>query len=817
MNTPSRDFFISYTQTDRAWAEWIGWILEEAGYTIVLQAWDFPPASNFVVEMQKAAAGAGRTLAVISPAYLESLYCMAEWAAAFAADPVGADGKLVPVRVVAVERPGLLGQVVSVDLFGCTEAAARERLLSALVAGRRKPVVKPGFPGSRAPFPGAPLPADKGESGAETLAQLPVDEIPEPSPLPPGSRMPLASNPSFVGREDELRELARLFKVGGAAAVTATGSVAAATGLGGLGKTQLAAEFAHRYGRFFEGGVFWLTFANAGTVPAEVVDCGRSLQLGVEFDTLPQDQQIRLVIDAWQSAIPRLLVFDNCEEPALLTRWRPKTGGCRVLVTSRRSEWPRGTGVREIHLKTLPPAQSVEMLLRYRPDLEHDTTVLAEIASELGHLPLALHLAGSYLERYQYDPPGQPAAYLEALRSQGALGHRSLAGFGAESNPTEHDLHVGRSFGVSHAALDPANPADAMALQLLARAACLAEGEPIPRDLLLLTLELPADEEARMYAIDGIGRAISLGLFAKEDHGALVLHRLLAAFIRGLEGQDEAGPAVERALSREAGRINRAGYPARLLAWQLHLRVVTARAAMREDRIAAMLCNRLGYHLNTVGALDEARQHYERALAIHQEVLGEENPDTALSLNNLGAVLDNQGDYAGARQYYERALAIRMKVLGEEHPHTAGSLNNLGYLMQIQGDYAGARQHYERALAIRKKVLGEEHPDTAQSLNNLGALMRTQGDSAGARQYYERALAIRKKVLGEEHPDTAQSLNNLGALLNSQGDSAGARQHYERALAIFENQLGPDHPLTLTVRRNLASLEAEAAGGGGSE
>src|SRR5262245_1145390 len=114
------DFFISYTQADRLWAEWIGWVLEEAGHKATVQAWDFGPGGNFVVEMHRASAGSDRTIAVLSPDYLHSLFSMAEWVAAFVADPDGAKGKLVPVlvREVAREELGLLASIIHVNLVG---------------------------------------------------------------------------------------------------------------------------------------------------------------------------------------------------------------------------------------------------------------------------------------------------------------------------------------------------------------------------------------------------------------------------------------------------------------------------------------------------------------------------------------------------------------------------------------------------------------------------------------------------------------------------------------------------------------------------
>jgi len=436
------DFFISYTGVDQAWAEWIASVLEAAGSSTTIQAWDFRPGGNFVVEMHRAAAGSDRTIAVLSPDYLRSLYAMAEWAAAFAADPDGTKGKLVPVLVRETDLDGLLAPIIHIKLVGLGEAAAREKLLGGLPRGRVLPEVI-RFPGARL-FPGpAPAPPNP-EVAKATLADLPLEEVPQPGALPVGSRMPLAANPLFVGREEDLKTLARQLKAGETSAVGQV-QIAAATGLGGIGKTQLASELVHRYGQFFAGGVFWMSFADAGSVSVEVAACGRSLGLHSSFEALTLEQQVRLVEEAWQNPIPRLLVFDNCEEEELLRRWRPSFGGARVLVTSRRAEWDLALGVKTVPLTTLPRPASIELLRLFRPDLPETEPALEGIASDLGDLPLALHLAGSFLKAYRSALFAQPATYLESLRQTDLLDHPSLQGRGSGILPTGHEGHVGRT------------------------------------------------------------------------------------------------------------------------------------------------------------------------------------------------------------------------------------------------------------------------------------------------------------------------------------------------------------------------------------
>lgn len=190
--------------------------------------------------------------------------------------------------------------------------------------------------------------------------------------------MPLSRNPLFVGRDADLRQLAEAFTTGGTAAIGHL-EIAATTGLGGIGKTQLACEFVHRYGQFFAGGVFWLSFAEPAVVPAEVAACAgdQGMRLQAEFDDLPLDKQVQLVQAAWETDVPRLLVFDNCEDEVLLDQWRPKHGGARVLLTSRHHHWDPALGVQSLSLDVLHRDDSLTLLRTFRPDLPADDPDLA--------------------------------------------------------------------------------------------------------------------------------------------------------------------------------------------------------------------------------------------------------------------------------------------------------------------------------------------------------------------------------------------------------------------------------------------------------
>jgi tetratricopeptide (TPR) repeat protein len=492
--------------------------------------------------------------------------------------------------------------------------------------------------------------------------------------------------------------------------------------------------------------------------------------------------------------------------------WRPKGGGSRVLITSRRQHWTATSGVEPLQLQPLGRRASQELLLSPRAKgkkstpaaLLADPATAAEadaICEALGDLPLALALAGAYLEttpsasltRYRADIETAPLARLATTLD--------------EPLPTGHEASILKTFALSYDKLDANTPDDALARTILHRAACLAPA-PIPRHLLLRAAGLdPADAYAQEQADHALRRLATLGLIEELGDEGVRLHRLLAAYARlraATPAEDSA--AVEAALFNELDAINASGYPLVGLPYLPHLHSTAAVADARGDKTAATLLNSLGYLLKAQGNLVGAKRYYERALVICEKILGPGHPNTATSLNNLGLLVETQGDLTAARIFCERALAIREQALGSYHPDTAGSLNNLGGVLKEEGDLAAARAYSERALSIYEQTHGPWHPNTATVLNNLGSLLQAQGDLTGAFVYLDRALVIDEMNYGQNHPNLATDLNNLGSLMKIQGDLARARPYLERALEICEQSLGPNHPDTARGLNNLGNL-----------
>jgi tetratricopeptide (TPR) repeat protein len=528
------------------------------------------------------------------------------------------------------------------------------------------------------------------------------------------------------------------------------------------------------------------------------------MDLAPGIESLPLEEQVKRVQRAWQSAVPRLLVFDNCEEEALLEAWRPPSGRCRVLVTSRRAHWSPTLGVTALPLDILPRVDSIELLRRYRPDLAADDPGLDALAHELGDLPLALHLAGSYLRAYRGEVSLED--YLAELRRSDVVQHASLLGAGLDDavSPTHHVQNVAQTFALCLGRLDREREVDRVAIASLARMACMAPGEPVPRDLLAKTLE---EVEPRRRA-DAVRRLRAVGL-VEEGDGWLRLHRLLVHFVRQ-EGMDsDAQSAVARALIGCGNEAERGYLTGSALAAVVPHLVEVARVsdeAAGDELQTAELCAEAAQALRFAGDFRAARPWYERALTIRERALGPGHPATAESIERLAMVLHRQGDPAIARSLVERALDIRERILGPDHPDTAESLDDLGVLLQDRGEVARARALHERALDIRERTLGPDHPLTAQGLNNLAFLLNAQGEVARARALYERAQHIREQVLGPDHPETAVGLNNLGAVLRNLGEIDAAKLKLERALDICERVLGPDHPNTAFCLSGLARV-----------
>jgi DNA-binding SARP family transcriptional activator/Tfp pilus assembly protein PilF len=611
--------------------------------------------------------------------------------------------------------------------------------------------------------------------------------------LPTTALVPFRRNPDFIGREQELVQVADLLLPWPDRVATAVPPVAIISGMGGMGKTQTAVEFCYRYGRYFPGGVFWMSFAEAANVSEEVAIVGGERGLGLfgSKERLTLAEQVGRVQRAWQEPIPRLLIFDNCETEGLLVKWLPVTGGCRVLVTSRRGVWSASLGITAVPLDLLPASQSVALLQNLIPHIQADEA--KAIAAEVGHLPLALHLVSGFLNRYRQITP---TTYLAQLQDENLLHHPSLQGRGTRYSPTGHELNVARTYALSFEQFDGTDPVDGMAQKLLAMMVCFAPGEPVDRALVQATV-VPdeGDVTAVLLAEDGLNRLIALGLVTVEAGEQLVMHRLVAAFASTVLGEEQGAIEV---VEETMVRLVTAVWEKELYLYDLpfaarQLRYVTDRALKRQDILSATLANYYGRHLMERMEYAQAEPYVRQALSMRQTLLGE-HMDTAASLTNMGTLLWQWKSNTAARPYYEEAHQICKRLLGLDHPRTARSLNNLAILYSRQGRYDLAQVYFEETLAIYERTGAMDDAMVPHILGNMSLNFQRQGHFVQARTYLERALHLRA-ILDLENFQTAGNWFTLANLMILMGDYQAAQPALARSIALRKNL--PDGEVTL--------------------
>lgn len=619
--------------------------------------------------------------------------------------------------------------------------------------------------------------------------------------------VPFYRNVFFTGRDELLQRLHDQLQSGQPTAITQPQAI---SGLGGIGKTQLATEYAYRYRHEYKA-ILWVRAESQETLITSYSVLAILLNLP-ERDAQEQEITIQAVKIWLQTHHNWLLILDNADDLDQISPFLPLPPfSGHILITTRAHDMQ--SLAQRLDVETLPPQQGALFLLRRanlllpEASLEQATPdeqrLALQLTHELGGLPLALDQAGAYLEATGMSL--QQYQQLYRHRSRDILNQR-------RSRLADHPEPVATTWSL---AFQRVQERSAAAADLLRLCTFLAP-DAIPEELPTLGAEALEEPLASMandpflfnQAIEAL-RAYSL---LDRDPGTqlLSIHRLVQAVLR-----DQMDTATEKLWAVRAARVVNAAFPSvkhetwpqceRLLphALQCAWRIESYDLAFPE---AVRLLNQTGLYLLERARYQEAAPLLLSALSISERQLEANHPDVASSLNNLANLYRTQGKYELAEPLLKRALTIREQQLGTEHSGTAASLNNLAGLYYSQGRYELAEPLLERALAIREQQLGTEHPDTALSLNNLAELYLDEGRYESAEPLLERAFAIRERQLGTDHPDTAASLNNLAGLYYYQGKYELAEPLLKRALAIYEHQLGNDHPDTTNSLNNLAAL-----------
>ncbi|MFC1456970.1 tetratricopeptide repeat protein [Microvirga arabica] len=765
-----RAFFVSFNQADRSWATWIAWVLEEAGYSVWFQDWDF--RGNFIEHMQRAHQTAERTLMVLSDHYLGSDFTTSEWSARFAEDPAAHDDRLVPIKVGPVADRGILRPLVYADLINCDEAEAQRRLLERVkkaidVSYRPKPQDRPGFPGAPAR-----------EVQVKPLFPTGVPAYPEIFENVPPRDL------NFTGREVVLSQLhRRLMDFGRPAAITQ----AAIHGLGGIGKTSLATEYAHRHASEY-AGVWWAPAENRTVLLASLAALAGRLDpsLAKEAD---QEKAARAgLAHLVRSAAPYLLIYDNVEAPDALHGLVP-SAGARVLVTTRWADW--GGQANELELDVLGPEAAVAFLQKRAG--RGDKPGAMRLAQALGYLPLALDHAGAYcrLSGLSFD------AYRKRIDTRITQAPQSAA----------YPASVAATFGL---AIEKAVAEQPMAENLLGFCADLAP-ERIPLDLIASQI---ADEDERAEALMTLA-AVSLIDHTELHSGgsAVTLHNLVQVAVRARltdrgEAQEIKGRVIRCLAEAFPSRAYRdtSVWPccAVLLPHVLALHSQLDRGLGSPG--LARLLYAAGNYLHGRGAYAEAELLFKEVITIDEQALGRHHHELAPDLSKLAHIYSLTGRYDEAELLFKEALTVTENTFGRDHPNVATTLGNLANIYSLTGRYAEAEPLFKEALTIAEKTLGRDRPEVATVLGKLAKFYSLTGRYAEAEPLFKESLAIDEQTLGRDRPEVASDLSDLANFYSLTGRYAEAEPLFREALAITEKTLGRDHPKVTTCLNNLATL-----------
>lgn len=626
--------------------------------------------------------------------------------------------------------------------------------------------------------------------------------------------VPYSRNVLFTGREDILQK--QLHDIFVAQRTDSTPRLPLAlSGLGGVGKSQIAAEYAYRCRhQFYEDTfpvhtVLWLHASSRQAFLADVAALAQILDLPGKDEA--DIRQLIATFKAWLTQLTRwLLIFDDVEDFELFGDILPDEIKGRVLLTTQ--SHPTGTFAQRIPVEPLNTDAGAELLLRRAKLLpsEHtfDQAVAADkadarsLSKTLGGLPLALDQAGAYIEEVVISP----ADYAQIYQQQRS---ERLAQRGAVvSRESEHPESVEITVSLSVQKACERHP---LARNILDFCTFL-QPDAIPEEL------FQADEGftfGTSILNDGIAALLRYSLVNRHpQEKTLSMHRLVQAVLQDTL-EEKRHSWIQRAVRAVnvsfpdpefGGTWPQRDWPQceRLVRHGTQIAPYTETEHIVSFEVGALL-HKTALYLWNRRDFTKVEQLYQQALQVKRQSFGPEHPTVAASLNGLANLYYEQGRYAEAEPLYQQALQMRECLLGPDHPDLVSSLNGLAKLSYYaKTDYARAEVLYQRAIQITEKHLGYEHPYRAYLLLNLANLYSTQEQYKPAEVRYRNAIRIWEQQLGPQHPSTALAFNNLGVVYLRKHDYLQAGACFRRARQLWEEVLGKTSLRLVAALNNLA-------------
>jgi tetratricopeptide (TPR) repeat protein len=608
-------------------------------------------------------------------------------------------------------------------------------------------------------------------------------------------------NPAeFIGREKELERIHELLQQQKPIAISAL------AGMGGVGKTELALQYARRHLDDFPGGVYWFS-AKAGDGATQWVEFAiayfPNFAIPDHLDTL-----IRKVEYCFQKCPSGnvLVIFDDVSDynqvKDCVDVMPPRF---KVLITTRLQ---LGAKVQTLTLDVLEPeaAMALLTLLVGESRIQQEFTEAEKLCEWLGYLPLGLELVGRYLRRKPDLSVAEMLGRLEAKR----LKQIALEKPKSEADMTAQ-LGVQAAFDLSWQELEEEAKHLLCLLGIFAPAAIpwwlvekclpLADADELEetRDESLVNLHLLRRTDKGMYRLHPLIREycrLKLEEFDQVESCQGMAEQLKKAFVTALV---DVAKQIPEQITREEVASLRPAIP-HLEAGAYHL------SNYLEDRDLIRLFTGLGCFYQGQALYEPAEFWQKQCIVVAKHRLGSKDPDLATGLNNLAALYYAQGRYSEAEPLYLQAIEIDRHSLSDNHPQLAIHFNNLAALYKSQGRYSEAEPLYLQAIEIDRHSLPDNHPDLAIHFNNLAELYKSQGRYSEAEPLHRQAIEIDRHSLPDNHPDLAIRFNNLAGLYKAQGRYSEAEPLYLQAIEIDCHSLPDNHPDLAIDLNNLAEL-----------
>jgi tetratricopeptide (TPR) repeat protein len=630
---------------------------------------------------------------------------------------------------------------------------------------------------------------------------------------------PAQGTSRFVGRWNEVWALhsgllAEDFSMTSGGGTTPLGCVFI-RGIGGVGKTQLAIQYARQCAGAWPGGVYWLS----GAIVSEDTEKARSASLLEQIQVIAQEigieiegkslRAIQHLIAAHFEEINQRVLWIVDDMPANASAgevraWLGPSSLTRTIVTTRSKRFDWENLGKVLDLNNLSEAEALELLARHRtPDCE-EGKLAKKIANGLGWHPLAIDVTGALLRTQDY------AEVLRQIEtpSQDAL---ELAAALAGELPDQHEASMAMTLIQSMKLLKEDGMTVLQLATLLAQA-------PIPDHLVVRAFAKLADHE-KLRAVDlergaaaiseTYRQSLSERIHKDEVEIALSVHQLVRRTVTrypqaGLSEKKKAGlweTAVQVCLA-ELEKTDDLQKHEALTLWVPHGRHLTRQTS---DRTSADLLGWIARWDYERGAYDAALEGYAKQLRMREQLPSMEASPISRSRSNLGSVLYAMGEFKRAREVFEETLIFQRgsPALGNKHPDTLSTLNNLGTALRKLGEYESAKRIFEEELDLSREVNGPKHQETLASINNLALAYSDLRQPEKALKLHEEEAQLSSQILGAEHQDTLVSKHNLAETYRELSRFNEARTLHEEVLQVRTRLLGRKHAETLRSMGNL--------------